>query len=75
MEGFLKSIHPLGFGVSDEIRRDITVVEPHTFGNFNFALNGKFLHHGNHTLPSNLSIAGEMRLPMWTSVVVEIVAT
>lgn len=44
------------------------MVEPHTFGNFDFTLNGKFLLHGDHTLPSNLSIAGEMRLPMWTSV-------
>ena len=51
------------------------MVEPHTFGNFDFTLNGKFLLHGDHTLPSNLSIAGEMRLPMWMSVLVEIVAT
>jgi len=47
------------------------VVEPYTFGNFDFTLNGKFLLHSDHTFPSDFLIAGEMRVPMWTSVLAE----
>lgn len=51
------------------------MVEPHTLGNFDLTLNGKSLLHSDHVLPSNLSIAVKMRLPMWMSVLVEIVGT
>jgi hypothetical protein len=46
-EGLLQ-FDPLGFDVGDKIRRDVTVVEPHAFGNFDFILDGPLLH-GDHT--------------------------
>jgi len=52
-EGLLE-FDPLGFGIGDEIRREVTVVEPHACGNFNFILDGAFLLQGDHTLLSDL---------------------
>jgi len=44
----------LGSDVGDEIRGDITIVEPRAFGSFDFICHGPFLLHGDHTLLSDL---------------------
>ena len=50
MKRFLNSTPDVG----DEIRRDVTIVELHAFGNFDFICDGPFLFHGDHILLSDL---------------------